>query len=297
MNSIIINRLGLVIISILVMMTLLSCTKIDPQVELNEEIIELEINESLMILTNNLMSLAKNIEAEQKFFKEKSIEDDYESFADGLDKTYDQIELEFTTSYNYVVDVLDRLNTNYEGQDVGNQLKELNYRTEAYSVLFRDLLSYHFMILETDVVLSMFNDELINLMNYSSDGNLTSIAYNNELEMVMADYSNLLSVNNEEVLGDQFLNDPIRIEETLESLADAKETIKAISTSTEVDELVNESVYNMFIYIEQSIKVVDKYTQRISKDLYTNNNTLNIEDGCVFYINEILDEIKENSIK
>jgi hypothetical protein len=288
MNKYISKGLGLIILSVVLMTTLLSCTKVEKKNNFKKELEVIDIDTSLTEMKNSISQVAYNIQAEQDYFKDKASEISYDEFASGLELSFEQLDVSFGKSHSIVISGIEELKANYSDKDAVNKILLIEEEQSKLSALFQDLYKYHYMILETDIILSLFSVELTSLMTYIADGNMTTIEYNTDLENIMTKYSELLVIENEAIFDDQFLNDQEQIEDTLRSLRLAKDEILSITTNTNIDEQVNKQVFNLFILIEKSILTVDDYTKIINKEVYINDNSLRIDDGALNYVNEIL---------
>lgn len=290
MNKYKFKGLGLVILSIVLMTTLLSCSNINSDKNIDHEIAQLNINEALEQMEAEIIKSSINIQAEQNYFKDNTTTLDYDNFAKTLDKDFESINNDFAKAHSIVLDGLDELKmAEFKGDDI-NKIVSIEDQQYKLSVLFQDLYYYHFMILETNVILALFTQEVSDLMVFMSDGNITTFDYNIELEKIMDQYSQLLMMD-DETIDNEFLRDPKQIEETLITLSKAKVEILGIITNSDVDEQVNDQVYNLFDYIETSIKVVEEYTSSIQSDVYIGDINLQIDEGAYEYVNKILDTL------
>lgn len=280
--------LGLVILVFVLMITLLSCSNINKTKDINDEINRLDIETSLDAMVNNISEVSRNIQAEQDYFKNDASKLDYESFASSLNKSFEDLEVDFGKLDTIVIEGITELKLTFVK---GNDLEQVLLIEEEHirlNTLFQDLYKYHYMILETDIILNLFSDEVASLMDFMAEGNITSLEYNTELEAIMTKYDKLLVIDGEEVFNDEFLKDQSQIEDTLSSLDLAKEEILNVTTNSEIDEQVNEQIFNLFDYIQQSIQVVDRYTKSIKTEVYIAEVQLSINEGCEEYVKEIL---------
>jgi len=288
MNKYNFKGLGLIILSVVLMTTLLSCTKSEQKNAFEEDIKALTIKLSLTEMKDSISQVAYNIQVEQDYFKDKASKINYDEFASGLESSFEQLEVSFGESHSVVLSGVEELRISYNDKDDLDKIRLIEEEQLKLSDLFQDLYKYHYMILETDIILKLFSDELTSLMTYMAEGNLTTIEYNIDLDNIMTKYSDLLVIDNKAIFDDQFLNNQEQIEDTLRSLMLAKNEILNITTNTEIDKQVNERVFNLFNLIEQSILAVDYYTKNLNKESYTNDFSLRIDDGALNYVNEIL---------
>ena len=269
------------------MASLLSCTK---SLELDKELSRLEIYESLEIMKSEIYKAASNVQAEQDFFKNKSGEEDYHSLAETFESSFENIEEDFGKVDINVSIYINELKKTFVDTDDYDQLLLIEEEYTKLNALFKDLYKYHYLILENDLVLSLFADEVAQLMTYMADGNITTIDYNTDLENLMSEYEDLLVIDDEEIFDDEFLQNPSKVEETLVSLSLAKVEILNLKTNSEVDETVNGQIYNLFAYIEKSIQAVDSYNKSVNVGLYISDVDMRIDEGCLAYVNEILSD-------
>jgi len=281
------KRIGFAILSIVLMASLLSCTK---SLELDKELSRLEIYESLEIMKSEIYKAASNVQAEQDFFKNKSGEEDYHSLAETFESSFENIEEDFGKVDINVSIYINELKKTFVDTDDYDQLLLIEEEYTKLNALFKDLYKYHYLILENDLVLSLFADEVAQLMTYMADGNITTIDYNTDLENLMSEYEDLLVIDDEEIFDDEFLQNPSKVEETLVSLSLAKVEILNLKTNSEVDETVNGQIYNLFAYIEKSIQAVDSYNKSVNVGLYISDVDMRIDEGCLAYVNEILSD-------
>lgn len=279
------KSLGFVILSLILMASLLSCTK---NLSLEEEISRLNIESSLESMTEEIIFTASNIQAEQDYFKDTTNEMDYDEFANLFDQSFETIVLNFGNYDKEVEEAISELKLNFNSKSDLEEILDIEEKQIKLRTLFQDLYKYHYLILENDLVLGLFTQEVESLMTFMAEGNITTIEYNTELELLMTEYNDLLVLNDEAVFDDEFLKDPSKVEETLLSLSLAKEAILDIETYTEIDQRVNEQIYNLFDHIDKSMQAVDKYNKSINEKVYISGVDLKIDDGCLAYVNEII---------
>ncbi len=274
MNKYYVVRLRAVVWMIILITTLNSCSNKSEIEQLNKDIDEYNIEESFDSLLLETKNLAKAVNMEQEFFATGNRESDYEDFAAELEKPIDEIETDFSTIHNQISAQIDSLSILYQENKSSKRVEELiRFQNEIVS-LFTELLDYHYMILETDLIFTLFEKKVIEMIDYMSDGKTTTIEYNEGLELLMVEYEELLNINSLIVENKEYLGNNEDIETVLSSLSYAKSDIKDLRTVTEVDVVMNQIVYDMFGYVEQAVTVMYNYV-KISR------NT--IDEGALLY--------------
>jgi len=289
MNRTIFKEIGVVIMALVMITTLLSCSN---KGDINNEIAKLKISESFDLMIEETSLLAESTQAEQDYFKNRELDNDYEVFAKTLKKSFDQSEADFAKAHNQVLQDIEILKNKYTGTNDEIIINQINEYQIELSALFIDIQRYHYMILETELLLRLFNDKVTSMMTYLSEGNTTSIEYNNGLQLLMENYSEFLSGDSMAAFNSTNLNDKQAVVDMLSTVSNAKSEIRNLHTMTEIDIAVNQYIYEMFDYVEQSVTAMYKYVSVVDLSSYTKNTELKIDEGANRFYNEVMKELK-----
>ncbi len=282
-----------VAIVLVVMATLLSCTgKSNYDLESDDRFIELETG--LISMRENLERISSNVEAEQVFFETPDADGgfkDYESFASDLESGFDELASDYGDAHQRALTILNELKADYPKADDREKLDAYDRYQKLLTAMLEDYLDYHYMVLESRILLESFEMTMTELLEYMSTGHVTSNEYNDQLYAFMERYDELLNANSLTVYDESYLGDKNEVEDVLGTLERAKEEIVRIEQQNEADMQVNRMLYSMFDDVYRSVSVIRDYMELRSGLQYSGDGKVSIDDGANLYFETYIGNI------
>lgn len=255
-----------------------------------------------------LLAYAQNVTLEKQFFSsgikglEKGINSeyvdglengisDYDEFNHALLKSYDDIERDFSSYHLQLIDYSKELKESQaKTNDQGLYQLLVSYEKNMAS-LFQEFLDYHYMVLKVDLTMHAFDENMKAMMNFMSQGQVTSNEYNHELELLMDRQKGLLNMNLMSEESVAFLANEEDVVHILTLTTSAKKDVLSLETFTDADQEMNGFVYNMFDYIDVAVTVMHDYQKTAQgNDFYQGNLRLDLDP--LEYAKEAIKDIR-----
>ena len=198
-------------------------------------------SEASVAMVNIIRELSQAISKEIHFFESQTTMDTYESFVMSLDNDFNTLEEAFTKIHQQVIE-------------------DMNVEQRELVVLFVQLMDYHYLILEKQVAYTQFEQTVNELTGFIEAGEITSNSYNQELELLMQNYGDLMNYS---ALMDGKVTtykDKTELKNIIELLNEVQERLEQMDVQSKEDRYVHNRIKQMFDYVEQGITAVYAYS-------------------------------------
>jgi len=285
------KNISVAMVMIVIMATLLSCSRTSEAEKFAADVKKSNIRQEVEAMNNEADLFAKMVKEEQDFYSDQSDVSDYESFQSRLSKPFDEYVNDFEAHRLSTVDKLKSFKEKYQSDEVILQIERMFDYVNKLSSAYEALYHYHNMVVEFQSLFKDFNNTVTKMMNYMTDGNVTSNEYNRRLEEVMADHATLLNANSLLVFDTDHLGTKEEMQGVLEETKKAKAEILAIETNIETDKTINQMVYDMFDYMGQLVEVIYNYSLEMDKPQGEKDSSVKLEKDAKAYFDAFIESL------
>lgn len=258
------------------MTTLLSCKKTETVDYM------FVVASELSVMKTQIMAMAEFIDLEKKALKESLSEEDYQAFLSRCEVTNEDIENTYGQAHSQVLKQLETFES-------GKSKTEVEEKIEQNTILFEELLNYHFMIVHARLQLYQFDYVVNDLTEYLSQGKITTVDYNDALSLLMEDYDTLLDLESLDIYELAPESSLDMIETTILKLKEVQIQLDLLPIATDIDATVNQAVKDMFLLVQNTMSIVYNGSTQGRKVVPVN---VEIYNGALVYVEEVFKSLE-----